>query len=880
MAQPLRVLIVEDSENDTRLLLRELERAGYDVSWERVETAASMRSALKGRSWDLVVADYTMPKFSAPAALSLLQESGIDLPFIIVSGDVGEDVAVEAMRAGAHDYLLKGALKRLVPAIQRELEQAGHRRARRKAEEQYRFLFENGPHPMWVIDRETLRFLTVNDAAVEQYGYAREEFLAMRITDIRPSEEVPVLMEAIPGIAAGVDRAIWKHRKKDGSVIYVEGTTHPLTFDGRSAWLALAYDVTDRLRAEEGIKKSEQRYRSLFESMLHGFAHCEMLFENGEPRDFVLLDCNLNFEKLTGLKDAVGRRVTEFIPGIRESNPEFIQTFGRVALTGIPERFEIHIDALGVWFSISVYSPQKGQFVALFDNITERKRSEASIQKLLHAVEQAGNAIFMTDPDGTITYMNPAFERVYGFTKEETLGRTPRILKSGQYDRAYYEEFWRRLLAGESVQGEIVNKRRDGQLITVESSVSPVLDAHGGRIGFISVQDDVTGKRVLEQQFRQSQKMEAIGQLAGGIAHDFNNLLTVILGYSDLLATEAERESSLAEPIHEIRRAGERAASLTRQLLAFSRRQVLQPKVLDLNALVENVERMLHRLIGEDIELVTVFDPRLGRVRADDGQLEQVIMNLAVNSRDAMPKGGTLTIETKDVELDEAYAREHADVTPGRYVMLAVSDTGLGMSAETKSHLFEPFFTTKGKGKGTGLGLATVYGIVKQSGGYIWAYSELNRGTSFKVYLPRVEKAVDAAPTRRVPQRQTGGSETLLLVEDEQAVRALVRRILESYGYTVIEASGAAQALEAARRHEGPIHLVLTDVVMPEMGGSELAPRVAELRPDVRVLFMSGYTDDAIVRQGLIAEGGHFLQKPFTPEVLARKVRDVLDREP
>jgi CheY-like chemotaxis protein len=307
---------------------------------------------------------------------------------------------------------------------------------------------------------------------------------------------------------------------------------------------------------------------------------------------------------------------------------------------------------------------------------------------------------------------------------------------------------------------------------------------------------------------------------------------------------------------------------------------VLEPKVLDLNALVENLEKMLRRLIGEDVELVTVLDPGIGRVRADAGQIEQVVMNLAVNARDAMPKGGTLTIETKDVELDEAYAREHISVRPGRYVMLAVSDAGLGMSAETKSHMFEPFFTTKGKGKGTGLGLATVYGIVKQSGGYIWVYSELNLGTSFKIYLPRVEEAAEAARARRLAEHATGGSETLLLVEDEQAVRTLVRRILESYGYTVIEASGAAQALEAARRWEGPIHLVLTDVVMPEMSGSELAPRVAELRPDVRVLFMSGYTDDAIVRQGLVGEGGHFLQKPFTPEVLAHKVRDVLDREP
>ncbi len=739
--------------------------------------------------------------------------------------------------------------------------------------------------------------------------------------------------------------------------------------------------------------------------MLHGYAHCEMLFEKGEPRDFVYIDVNPLFEELTGLKDVVGRRVTEVIPGIWESDPELFQTYRRVAETGNPERFETYVESLGVWFSISAYSPEKGHFVALFDNITERKRAEEalkaaeqrfrsliegsrdtigvmepggtirfvsaeverlsgyrpeeitgqnafafvhpddlprlqarleeilqgavgpgpmpipfrfrhrdgswrflevvannrvadlavgglvvnvrdvterreaeeSVQKLLSAVEQGGDAIFITDPDGAITYVNPAFERVYGFSKKETLGKTPQILRSGRYDEVFYERFWKTLLAGKTVRGEIVSRRRDGRLVTVEGSISPVLDAEGGRIGFVCVQNDVSEKKLLEEQLRQAQKMEAIGQLAGGVAHDFNNLLTTILGYSDLVLSRISEAHPIREDLEEIRRAGERAASLTRQLLAFSRRQVLEPKVLDLNVLVRDLQKMLRRLIGEDVDLVTALGEAIGPVRADPGQIEQVVLNLAVNARDAMPRGGILTIETADVELDESYALEHAPVQSGSYVMLAVADTGTGMSAETKSHMFEPFFTTKGKGKGTGLGLATVYGIVKQSGGYIWVYSELGRGTTFKIYLPRIDGSAEEAKRRSAAVRPAGGSETVLLVEDEEAVRALSRSILESYGYRVLEAEGPHAAMEMAQRHETPIQLILTDVVMPDMDGADLVSRLAPLHPEAKVLFMSGYTDDAVVRHGMITEGGHFLQKPFTPASLAAKVREVLD---
>jgi nitrogen-specific signal transduction histidine kinase/CheY-like chemotaxis protein len=387
---------------------------------------------------------------------------------------------------------------------------------------------------------------------------------------------------------------------------------------------------------------------------------------------------------------------------------------------------------------------------------------------------------------------------------------------------------------------------------------------------------DITERKCLEQQFRHSQKMEAVGRLAGGVAHDFNNLLTIITGYGQMLQRNLEPGSSMRAYAEEVLKSGERAASLTRQLLAFSRRQDFSPRGLDLNTLVRNTENMLHRLIGEDIELATILATGLGLVRGDPGQIEQVIFNLAVNARDAMPNGGNLTLETANVELDETDAHGHIPIKPGSYVMLAVTDTGCGMDPPTQAHIFEPFFTTKEPGKGTGLGLATVYGIVKQHGGNIWVDSEPGQGTAFKIYLPRVEMDAAKVEERRAGARELRGSETILVVEDDQAVRSLVVRLLRSMGYWVLEASRVDEALMVCVRHKGPVHLLLTDVVMPQMSGRDLLGHIRPLRPDIRVLFTSGYTEEALHRRPLEQDAA-FLQKPFTEEALARKVRDVLD---
>jgi nitrogen-specific signal transduction histidine kinase len=405
-------------------------------------------------------------------------------------------------------------------------------------------------------------------------------------------------------------------------------------------------------------------------------------------------------------------------------------------------------------------------------------------------------------------------------------------------------------------------------------------------MGFRGVIRDITERKqteeemaAVQEQFRQSQKMEAVGQLAGGIAHDFNNLLTVIHGYSELILTSLDENSRLRQDVREIIHASERASSLTRQLLAFSRKQILQPKVLDLNAHVSNMDKMLRRMIGENIELMTLLAKDLGRTKADPGQIEQVILNLAVNARDAMLNGGKLTIETANIEFDENYARSHIGVTPGHYVMLSVSDTGVGIAREVKERIFEPFFTTKEKGKGTGLGLSTVFGIIQQSGGNIWVYSEPGLGTTFKIYLPRIEEDIELLKPSAVSTKPLQGSETILLVEDEEIVRKLACTILQKNGYKVLEAPNGEEALRIVQGKNGnPIHLLVTDVVMPGMSGRQLADRLERLRPEMKILYISGYTDNAIVHHGVLDKGMHYIQKPFTVEGLVQKVREVLDK--
>ncbi|MGA9567058.1 MAG: PAS domain S-box protein [Candidatus Korobacteraceae bacterium] len=746
---------------------------------------------------------------------------------------------------------------------------------------------------------------------------------------------------------------------------------------------------------------SERHYRLLFENLLDGFAYCKMLYDqSGRPEDFLYLEVNQAFESLTGLHNIVGKKATEAIPEIARSHPELLEIYGRVASTGQSERFEIHFRPLGKWLTISVYSPAKDFFVAVFDDISTRKQSERELRELAAIVEATPDAIIGTRPDGTITswnsaaerlylfpakeavgklitmlappgqeemaldvlerarrgaviyncesrlrrkdevvidvsltaapirdeagqvvgvstiahdigdikrageqlrlqasaltatanaiaitnnagqilWINPAFTTLTGYQASEVIGKNPRVLKSGHHPPEFYEQMWRTILDGRVWRGEVSNLRKDRSCYTEEMTITPVFSTAGAIQNFIAIKQDVTSRNSLEKQLRQSQKLEAIGRLAGGVAHDFNNMLMVITSYAELLQERVEHDEQLSQSIEGILNAANRAASLTHQLLAFSRKQILMPKVLDLNEILAEVGKLLPRIIGEDIELKTIPGPALGLIKADVSQLHQVIMNLAVNARDAMPDGGRLTIETRNTELDECHAREEGmEGDQGAFVMLTVSDTGIGMDKDTQAHIFEPFFTTKEVEKGTGLGLSIVYGVVTQSNGFIRVYSEPGQGTSFKIYLPKVEDPAASVSSTKLVQRRLYGCETILLVEDEDGVREAIRDFLQTRGYIVLDSDNPLHAIALAHEYRNRIHLLITDMIMPQMNGLELASRIQASRENIGVLYISGYTDRGFGGGGVIGTDANFLQKPFALDELGRRVRDILE---
>jgi PAS domain S-box-containing protein len=515
-------------------------------------------------------------------------------------------------------------------------------------------------------------------------------------------------------------------------------------------------------------------------------------------------------------------------------------------------------------------------------DISDRRRVEAALREsearfrlLARALESTNEMVSVTDLDDRFTFVNRAFLDTYGYTADEVIGRTPEILQVPGTPQALFEEIARKTREG-SWQGELRNRRRDGTELLISLNTSLIRDPEGDVIGLLGVARDITERRSLEEQLRQSQKMEAIGKLAGGIAHDFNNLLTAILGYSSLLGESLTAEDARRHEVDQIQQAAERAARLTRQLLAFSRKQIMAPRVLRLGDVVSGLIPMLHRLLGETIDLKAILGDH-GSIKADIGQLEQVLVNLAVNARDAMPAGGHLTIETSDVELDETYARQHAAVEPGAHVVLVVSDTGHGMDAATQQRLFEPFFTTRPIGQGTGLGLATVHGIVAQSGGHVAVYSEVGFGATFKVYLPRTDAAPETVAASPAGPDAGRGNEIILLVEDEEIVRQFAHKVLVRNGYTVHAMGTPARAIEFAKSHRDRIDVILSDVVLPHMSGRALVNELQQHHPESRVLYMSGYTDSAIVHHGVLEPGMWFLQKPFSGDALLRKLRELLD---
>jgi two-component system, cell cycle sensor histidine kinase and response regulator CckA len=635
MATPLRILMVEDSADDAELLVRELRRAGYDPDYRCVDQADDLAEALEAEEWDVILGDYTMPRFSGTAALAMVRGRGLEVPFIFVSGTIGEDTAVDAMRAGAQDYITKGNLKRLIPAIERELKESAARRQRTQAE--------------------------------------------------------------------------------------------------------------DKLR------------------------------------------------------------------------------------------------------------------------------------QLSQAVEQSANLVIITDAKGRIEYVNPQFLATMGYAAEDVIGRTPALLKPAGASPERFAELWRTVLAGGNWRGEFENLRKDGKLVAVSATVSPVKDRQGRITHFISIQEDVTHRRGMEAQLHHAQKMEAIGQLTGGLAHDFNNLLTVIIGNLELLGDDLATNPRAMRLAETSLNAGLRGAELTRQLLAFARRQSLESKVFDLNGVVAGVVELLRRTLGEHVEMRTALAPALWQAVADPTQVESALVNLAVNARDAMPDGGRLTFETMNATLDADYAAAHLDAAPGDYVMVAVADTGCGIAPEVLEHVFEPFFTTKEQGKGTGLGLSMVYGFARQSRGHVNIYSELGHGTVVRLYLPRAVDPTAAAGDANADEAAAATIDaTVLLVEDNADVRATALLQLRDLGYRVIEAENAAAALELLRQ-ERQIDLLFSDVVMPGgMNGVELAREARRLRPGIKVLLSSGFTDISGALSLRPGESGAVLSKPYRKQDLARRLQELL----
>lgn len=1202
----LRVLNIEDSAQDSALLARKLARIGYDLEFKRVDSAASMRAAVQEQEWDIILCDHSMPHFNALAALGILKELNPEIPLIIISGTIGESVAVEAMRAGAHDYLMKDNLARLAPAIERELQEAENHRARRRAEaalreseDRYRDLVENSQELICTHDLSG-KLLSVNPWAARVLGYTPEEMLKRDMRDYLLPEfrsGFDQYLEELKseGHAQGTmvvqtatgERRIWEYN----NTLRTEGVAVPIV-------RGMAHDVTERKEAERKLKLREsqlaeaQRLASLgswnwdletntltwsdehyqilgldpksympdFQTALITSIHpddkdlvqttVESAFKNHQSFDFYyriihpergtrIIHSRGNIvvnrkgepirlfgtaQDVTERKEAEERQaqliaqleeqrkrldnIVTSVPGVvweswQHPNAasqridfvsDYVETmlgykveewlakpnfwlsimhpvdreetakaaaadFARGRRTSSQEFRWLSKDGRAIWVqtNAAVIADDENRPVGMRGvtiDISERKRAEEALRES----EKRYRLLFANNPLPMWVYdletlefldVNNAAITHYGYSRDEFLSMTIKDIRPQKYVPSLLDHV-SQLKSGTGGAGIWQHQKKNGELIDVEitshqlefagtravlvlandvservriqeaqarraaqvalradiiaalaerdSTLRSILEScsralvkyldaafariwtlnqdenalelqasagiythidgtharvpvgslkigkiaqerrphitndiqndpllsdvewarREGMVAFcgypLVVEDKLVGVmalfarhymtedaldslasvadiisqaierkrveralRLSEEQLQQSQKLEAIGILAGGIAHDFNNLLTAITGYSDLTLRRLPEEDPIHRNITEVKKAADRASSLTRQLLAFSRKQVLQPKVLNLNSVVSELEKMLRRLIGEDVQLSVALEPDLGSVKADPGQIEQVLMNLAVNARDAMPHGGKLTIETRNVYLDERYANQHLNVNVGPYVMLAVSDSGIGMDQTTRDHIFEPFFTTKAVGKGTGLGLSTVYGIVNQSGGNIWVYSELGHGTTFKIYLPRVDEGPQEYTRSEETEDIPHGRETILLAEDEDLVRKLAREVLETLGYQVLEATNGGAALLLCERHTEQIHLLITDVVMPEMSGRELSDRLSLLRPDMKVLFMSGYTNNAIVHQGVLEEGAHFIQKPFSPDVLARKVRDVLD---
>jgi two-component system cell cycle sensor histidine kinase/response regulator CckA len=1066
-----RILIVEDLATDAELAEREINKALSSCVFQRVETREDYLAALAAFQPDLIVSDYQMPRFDGLEALKLAQEHASHTPLIILTGAMNEDTAVECMKAGATDYVIKEHIKRLGSAVIHALEEKQVRRERRRAEEalrkseeRFRGLYENATIGLYRTTPEG-RILMANPAAVRMLGYDSFDELAQRdleemgFASACARGEFRQRLES-EGVITGLESA-WL--RKDGSIIFVRESARAIRDErGKVLYYDGTFeDVTERKRAEQvqaaiyRISEAAQATQNLDElfAVIHAIIGELMPAKNfyiglyDASLDLLSIPYQVDEYDPTWTPRQPGRGLTGYV--LRTGKPllatpeifEHLVAIGEVVLIGTPG-----VDWLGVplktqrgetigimviqTYSEAVRLTESDKDILAFVStqvamVIERKQAESQRDTTLEAlreserkfrtfIEQSTEGIVLLDEQGAIIEWNQAQERIWGLKRDEAIGNpfwevqfratVPErrsaerreyfrtllldVLRTGQspiFNRSLEAELYRpdgerrfirqtvfpiktdkgyrigsvthdvterkraeaereRLLAqiqeqaqrvqqimdtvpegvllldagavtgwrvvlanpvaekalavlaseaqqtlthlGDRPLAELLASPSDGTWHEVRVSDPPPqtfevtarpIEAGPAAGGWVLLVREVTQERENQRRVQQQERLAAIGQLTAGIAHDFNNLLTAINGFAELGRMQFPQDAAVQELLGKILHSGRRAADLIRQLLIFSRKQTVEPIVLNINEVVSSMDKMLRRVIGEDVDLAVALTPDLWPVKVDPTQIEQVILNLAVNARDAMPRGGRLTIETANLILGEDYVAGHMGAQPGEHVLLAVSDTGVGMSDEVKAHLFEPFFTTKEPGQGTGLGLSTVFGIVKQSGGNIWVYSEVGQGTTFKIYLPHALESVQPAWHLEFKQDMPSGKETILLVEDADGVRELVRRTLQNQDYTVLEARDGQEALQMAGLHTGPIHLLLTDVIMPGISSKTLIEQVTRTYPDIRVLLISGYTDNAIMQYGVLKPGVAFLQKPFSPLELARKVRRVLD---
>jgi PAS domain S-box-containing protein len=1038
MGQPLKILHLEDEPADALLMREQLAADGLSAEITNVDNRPDFERELLNHKWDLVVSDFHLPTFNGLQALKIVREQRPSLPFILMSGTIGEQAAIESLKAGATDYILKQRRDRLPAAVRRAVAEAAERGRReaaeeevRRSEKQYRLLFQGNPHPMWVFDLESQKILEVNEAALVHYGFSHQEFLAMTLTDLRaPDLDRSVGKEVWDTQTLG---QIWRQRKKDGSVVEMEVNWSPLAFHGRLAALTMATDVTVRRRAAQqnaifsklshnlsavttaseaamficeaadelfrwndfsldlysaekdevvslltittvegqrveipaspqpkiantivqrvilrgaelisaletgdkpgttmiapihdgsrvvGVLFLQRREANSYyerdvetlsaladqcggalqrvrveEELRHSQRRFRELFQNSPDAIFVedmmgnVLDANRSACTLHGFsrEELIGKNaITDLLPAAKRETARL--DFQRLASGQVSwiESESLGADGRTVPVEIRVVRVEyDGKPALLFHvrDVTERRAAELALRSsetLFRSVwENSVDGMRLTDENGNIVAVNSAFCRLVGMTAQQLDGRSFTLVYAPSAD---WEKMLRNHLA--SFRTGLVQDKsereftlHDGRTVRFEITDSYVESGGKPRL-LLSLFRDVTAQKRLEDQLRQSQKMEAIGQLAGGIAHDFNNILTIILGHASLL-TMHKLEPKAMLSAQQIKQASERAAGLTRQLLAFGRKQIFNPRPLDLNRVVDKMSDMVGRLLGEDIALQLNFSSEPALTEADTIMMEQIILNLSVNSRDAMPKGGQLNIRISHREFNEEQARLFADVRPGKYICLSHTDTGCGIPPENLPRIFEPFFTTKELGKGTGLGLATVYGIVKQHKGWIDLQSTLGEGTTFNIYLHTTNTPVVEPEQFDTQFRARGGTETVLVVEDERDLREIVTRTLNRHGYRVFQAVDGNNALEIWKDYQNEIDLVFTDVIMPGgINGRELAERLWVQKPGQKVIFSTGYGTDVLGKDFKLDPDLNYLQKPYLPQALALIVRRCLD---